>query len=295
VGGQNQLPTAPSRTGKSPFEVGRHLNAPPLSVQVDATDDELEKLFDHVAGAWTKLGEGEPYESVLFAPAFRMEHIEKYGEVFYASGVEDLKLIRNFFLRNGEDIARIKSVLEIGCGVGRVTPFLAGAFERVVSVDISSSHLALARAHTEKQGFRNVEFIRVKTSTDYRGLPHCNLFFSKIVLQHDPPPMMHWILSTMLGNLSEGDYCLFQISTYADGYSFDLSSYLKSEGADFNYTRHLSGVIGLFEMHVLPQKHVHALFRKYGVSLIECSEDQLAGFERQSMTFFGRRDRLSLG
>jgi SAM-dependent methyltransferase len=288
VPGSNSDKSEPGPTFP-PFEVGRHLNAPEMSVQVHATDEELGQLFEHIARAWTKLGEGEPYESVLYSPAYRMENIEKYGEAFYASGAGDLNLIRNFFARNGEDIARVKSVLEVGCGVGRVTSFLAEAFERVVSVDISASHIALARAHVEKRDCRNVQFVQVRTPSDYLGLANCNLFFSKIVLQHDPPPMMSWILSALLEKLREGDYCLFQIPTYADGYNFDLSAYLESEGAAFNYTRYLKGVIGLFEMHLLPQKHVHALFREHGVSLIECSEDQLAGPERQSMMFFGKK------
>jgi SAM-dependent methyltransferase len=75
--------------------------------------------------------------------------------------------------------------LEFGCGVGRVTRALAGRFDRVVGVDISTEMLSQARELNA--GVPNVEFAH-NTATDltFVGDRRFDLVYSRHVLQHLP-------------------------------------------------------------------------------------------------------------
>lgn len=105
------------------------------------------------------------------------------------SGREDvLKLIIN------DDILKSKidfgsaSVLEIGCGNGRMTQFIAQNFKKVYAADISPHMIDLARERLKN--LNNIEFFVV----DGNQLPIKNntadLIFSYIVFQHFPSKIM---------------------------------------------------------------------------------------------------------
>ncbi len=80
--------------------------------------------------------------------------------------------------------------LELGCGVGRLTLGLSRSFEHVIGLDVSASHLDLAEEVLRKEGRTNIELRRVNTLEAFQQLPEIDRFFSLIVLQHNPPPVM---------------------------------------------------------------------------------------------------------
>lgn len=77
-----------------------------------------------------------------------------------------------------------KSVLEIGCGIGRITEFFSDNFKEVVGVDISEEMIAQARKRLSTK--KNVSLI----STDGLTYPlpdaSVDFVFSFIVFQHMP-------------------------------------------------------------------------------------------------------------
>jgi len=54
--------------------------------------------------------------------------------------------------RNGIDTSRLARVMDFGCGVGRLTLALAKNFRQVEAVDVSASHLAVAREAIARSG-----------------------------------------------------------------------------------------------------------------------------------------------
>jgi ubiquinone/menaquinone biosynthesis C-methylase UbiE len=54
---------------------------------------------------------------------------------------------------------KIKSILDLGCGLGRPSIFLAKSGFDVVGIDISKSALRIANAWAQKENLRNVELI----------------------------------------------------------------------------------------------------------------------------------------
>jgi hypothetical protein len=93
-----------------------------------------------------------------------------------------------------------------------------------------------------------------------KGAPF-DLWFSYLVLQHNPPPVMVTILRRMFALLAPGGVALFQVPTYITGYRFDCATYLRSPPVD------------PVEGHVLPQQDVLALAREAGCEVLEIRED----------------------
>jgi len=110
---------------------------------------------------------------------------EKDGNKYKESGRDDVHkfILQDDLLKSMIDF-REATVLEIGCGNGRMTEFLAGIFKNVYVVDISSRMIELAESRLAH--LKNINFFVGD------GL-HCavpgnavDLVFSYIVFQHFP-------------------------------------------------------------------------------------------------------------
>ena len=253
---------------------------PALDIDYDPPESDLQALFHHVQTTWQKLGEEAPHWSVISAERFRPENFEANKDVFFASGKRDTDRILNTLARNGIDRAKLKSCAEYGCGVGRVTQWLAGEFETVYGCDISRSHLGLARESLDAAGKANVQLVHIRTIEDIKALPKVDLVYSVIVLQHNPPPIIRLIVESFMRALNPGGVALFQVPTYRAGYQFSMQQYLR----DGLTSEHI-------EMHVLPQRVVMEVIRQNGGEIIEVIEDGWVGFRpgEMSNTFLAQK------
>ena len=95
-----------------------------------------------------------------------------------------------------------RTILDHGCGVGRLVVAFATAADRVVGVDVSPSMLAEARRNCESRGLGNVEL----TTADRLGAlaPGFDLVHSFIVLQHIPPDAGGSIVETLASLVRPG-------------------------------------------------------------------------------------------
>ena len=108
-------------------------------------------------------------------------------EEFFASGEEE---VRNHILNDminvcgGKDPKRM-TVLEIGCGAGRVTRALAGVFGQVQAVDVSGEMVKKAR-----EACRSLDNVRIEQNNGrdltVLGDVRFDFAFSSIVFQHIP-------------------------------------------------------------------------------------------------------------
>jgi ubiquinone/menaquinone biosynthesis C-methylase UbiE len=108
-------------------------------------------------------------------------------ESFFASGEET---VRQYVLTDMENICQGRDpkrmrVLEIGCGVGRVTKALAAVFGEVHAVDVSPEMVRLAR---EKLASLSNVHLYAGSGADLAVLPDVpfHFAFSFIVFQHIP-------------------------------------------------------------------------------------------------------------
>jgi ubiquinone/menaquinone biosynthesis C-methylase UbiE len=97
---------------------------------------------------------------------------------------------RNFLLRAGlKDGCR---VLELGCGTGSMTTWLAkavGERGRVIAVDADEKQVAIARAAVEQAAARNVDFICSTVESLEIPDDSIDLAYSRLLLMHLKNPM----------------------------------------------------------------------------------------------------------
>ena len=167
-------------------------------VDVRVSKDNLIQMIRRVETTWEGLGRLEPHWSVLTHDKFRADVIGENEAAFFASGEAAANLMQSAALRCGVDIGKYETCFELGCGVGRVTVWLAKMFPRVLAADISSPHLELAKEALLRYNGQNVDLLKLAKVEDIAQLPNFDVFFSVIVLQHNPPPVIHYILEVIL-------------------------------------------------------------------------------------------------
>ena len=131
---------------------------------------------------------------------------------FWRSGEEDYERLVARMLERLAFSPRGKTVLELGCGAGRMTRSFAQRFERVIAVDVSAE--MLSRAQALHDGSRSIEWRR-GNGTNLSGVPEgsVDFVFSYLVLQHLPEEsLVHSNIREMLRVLSSGGACLFQFN-----------------------------------------------------------------------------------
>lgn len=263
-------------------ERGRNVSVfPPCAIQTHVDAETGARLFEHVSRSWTRFGKTEPYWSVMSEPQYLMNRIGENREAFLGSGRENVERLLATLRRNGVALDPHWEVLELGCGLGRNTRWLAPLFRRIFAVDVSPSHLRLAQSlNADAPQASRVEWIALGHPAEIEALPACDLFFSMIVLQHDPPPLIGRLLEAAADKLRPGGYAFFQVPTYQRGYSFDAKSYLALRADEPD-----------IEMHAFPQAEVFRIFRERGCVPLEVFEDGLSGHRdnHRSNTFLFRK------
>jgi 2-polyprenyl-3-methyl-5-hydroxy-6-metoxy-1,4-benzoquinol methylase len=252
------------RSDALPLPVERLIDEPNCTVDIDATPDQLDAMLSRIRAAWRSIGETEPHYSVLASDAYRSRNFNKYRNRFYASGFIDVKRALAFLSRNRIDPSSIHHVLDYGCGVGRLTVALARRFPVVTGIDISDTHLNHAKRHACDQGIKNVDFVRMVDLKQLNSVNGIDFIFSLIVLQHNPPPIIAFILRTLFGALNHGGCALFQIPTFIRGFSFSTPGYLSRQHSPM-------------EMNAIPQRVVFDIVRESGCDILEVREDSAAG------------------
>jgi SAM-dependent methyltransferase len=238
-----------------------------MEIELAASPAELAQLIDRIREAWTHLGKVRPHHSVLTGDAYLPEALDEAAiERFYDSGKQELSsMIEAILERHGFAGLESKTCVEYGCGLGRVTLALASKCAAVHGYDISPNHLALAEKRAAETGAGNVRFHLCTADVIGKPLEPCDFFFSCIVFQHNPPPIMLAMLSASLQSLRVGGIAIFQLPTYGTGYSFRIQDYLAAP-------RNLE-----IEMHCLPQEAVFSLIAHENCKILEVREDDWVG------------------
>ena len=115
------------------------------NIESYASTADGKLITDFVADVWQELGQDMPHWSVLSSDQFRPDKISRFQDEFFDSGAVDVDVLLSALARTGIDLREIGRVVEFGCGLGRVTKFLAEQFAHVSAIDISNSHLLLAK------------------------------------------------------------------------------------------------------------------------------------------------------
>jgi ubiquinone/menaquinone biosynthesis C-methylase UbiE len=130
-------------------------------------------------------------------------------EAFWRSGEQALDRTLEPF---GLSLTGAERVLEIGCGIGRMTAAIARRAASVVGLDVSAE--MVARARENLRGVDNAEFV-VGSGRDLAGVDSSSVdvAYSFIVFQHIPDPAATCNYIREIGRvLRPGGWTVFQIS-----------------------------------------------------------------------------------
>lgn len=148
-------------------------------------------------------------EDAFFFVDNRLQYGQPDLERFWSDGVEDLDRLLGVL---GVSLHSSDQVLEIGCGVGRLTRAIAGQVAGVYALDVSERMLDQARTHNGS--LENVVWLLGDGSTlaavDSESVDAC---VSHVVFQHIPNPAITLGYVREIGRvLRPGGWAAFQIS-----------------------------------------------------------------------------------
>jgi ADP-heptose:LPS heptosyltransferase/SAM-dependent methyltransferase len=245
-------------------------------IETTCDSESLDTLLERVEDTFERYGSNEPYWSVITAEQFLTNKIDAHMDEFYSTGRDSVAFFTAALRRNAIDLNAIHSVLELGCGVGRVTVHLADLFDRVIGVDISRPHLEIARQTADRMGKANIRYEHMSSLSMIDALPACDALYTVIVLQHNPPPVMRLMLERLLRRVTPGGIAFFQVPVFTPGYSY-------------NVTRHLSQKGNGIEQHVLPQREVFSLLSANDFDILEALPDCWLELPHLSCSFVAQR------
>ncbi len=258
-------------------------DSPPLDVEWQIDEATAAAFLAHVATIWGRLGEQRPYWSVLATDQFAADSDPAQIPAFFESGAYDSELLLAAIARAGRRPREFEVCFEFGCGLGRVTSHLHRHFKHVIACDLSRVHLAIAERALHERGIANVE-LRHASALDFGMTGEQDLWFSRLVLQHNSPPLIAMIIERALTQLRPGGLAVFQVPTYGVGYRFKVDEYRRGLGQQDAVP---------FEMHVLPQPALFAIARRAGCGVLEVCQDTAAGESFISHLFTVQKDTAS--
>jgi len=125
--------------------------------------------------------------------------------------------------------------------------------------------LRLARERAQTTHVGNATFEQISAIGDLdRWKGAFDFVLSRIVLQHNPPPIMAALLEKLLDALADGGTAVIQLPTYIHGQEFIVSDYLANPQPQM-------------EMNALPQSAVFDIVARTGCRVREVREDECLG------------------
>jgi len=169
---------------------------------------------------WDRIASSDPYFGVLVEPRFRGRQLSGATRAaFFATGMGHVdQVLRGFHRLTGDPRwdpdgpGPIGRILDIGCGVGRITLPLARRATEAVGVDISPLMLSEAAENARLAGLSQSTFVRSDPElTQVTG--QFDLIHSYITFQHIPPPDGCRLLASALRRLAPNGVAMIHMTT----------------------------------------------------------------------------------
>ncbi len=157
-------------------------------------------------------------ENAAFFIDNRIDYTDPDLEEFWASGHEAITAVLEPL---GVEIGAEERLLEIGCGMGRLTRVLAEHAREVIALDVSPEMIARAREHNDGVLDNVTWTVGDGTTLGVVGDASVDGCFSHVVFQHIPDPAITLGYIREIGRvLTPGGWAAFQISNDPGIHSF---------------------------------------------------------------------------
>lgn len=161
---------------------------------------------------WERWGKNDPYFGVITHTKFRRKNLT--GEAiqeFFESGRRDVKRVLDTCRQYLDKDFSPRSILDFGCGTGRLIVPFSEVSENVVGLDVSDSMLKECEKNCREFSATNVRLIKSDDNlSQLQG--KFDLIHSLVVFQHLPVDRGIYIIDNLLRYLNEGGICALQIT-----------------------------------------------------------------------------------
>jgi 2-polyprenyl-3-methyl-5-hydroxy-6-metoxy-1,4-benzoquinol methylase len=162
--------------------------------------------------AWEEWGRRDPYFGVITDPKFRRSELNDHSKrKFFDSGESHVHGVLATIRRYLDPAFAPRTVLDFGCGVGRLLIPFARVVDEVVGLDVSASMLQEARRNCDEHGLHNVRLLDSNDSLSTLN-GSFDLIHSCIVFQHIPAARGRAIFSKLLQHLRPGGVGAIQLT-----------------------------------------------------------------------------------
>jgi SAM-dependent methyltransferase len=163
---------------------------------------------------WEKLATDNPYWAVLTEDQFKGPVTEASLENFFQSGERDvegfIRMVNGIFPSFSPPF---KTVVDLGCGVGRLLLPMARKSAKAYGIDVSPTMRQIASQHAATAGLSNVECVATAEELVSRHVK-ADWVSSFIVLQHIEPRIGYFILNDLLQCVKPGGFASLHIPLF---------------------------------------------------------------------------------
>lgn len=227
---------------------------------------------------WEAWGASDPYYGVYSHARFRVGALDEAARAeFFASGETHVsRTLEQIALGHGA-VFTPDSVLDFGCGVGRLVVPFARRAACTVGVDVSPSMLDECRRNCETLGVSGVEWV---LSDDHlsRVPGSFDLVHSHIVLQHIAPRRGRLLIDALAARVSPGGVLAIQFLSECHAPPLIRAlTQLRYVFPPANWLRNLSRARPLREpamqLHVYPAESVRRGLEQQGFDVVQFEEE----------------------
>ncbi len=167
--------------------------------------------YDINAKTWEGLAQDDALWSIL------TDDEQKEGKwdlsKFFAAGENEITVVFNFLSKNNFLPQNFKNAIDFGCGVGRLSRFIAPYFQQTTGVDVAETMIKKARVLNAELS-TSLNFIHNKQANlDIIENNSLSFIYSSIVLQHIPTNEGMLFISSFFKKLEKGGVAVFQVPT----------------------------------------------------------------------------------
>lgn len=161
---------------------------------------------DGMARFWDRRARDDPYYYIYNNLSYGSPDAER----FWASGEVDLEALLGAL---GVELQPTDEVVEVGCGIGRMTRVIAARAASVAALDVSEQMLALAAEHNPELAAKVSWLQGNGSSLEPIADRSADTCISHVVLQHIPDPEIALGYVVEMGRvLRAGGWAAFQVS-----------------------------------------------------------------------------------
>lgn len=161
---------------------------------------------------WEKWGRQDPYFGVITDERYRNANLDHDSyESFFQTGEQHVEALCERFSQSFVGQFNPKTVLDYGCGTGRLSVALAKRFEHVTGVDVAPSMIDEALATRDSIGLDNLEF-RVCQGDFKDADDQYDLVNTYIVMQHIPRRRGMIVVANLLESVAPGGFIALHLT-----------------------------------------------------------------------------------